>query len=346
MNQNSPSARTPFRRRRPQSEPYPDRDPRDRRQQRRIERRVYGLDLVEDRLPRRQQEEPEILEPDDQLHGDELPHDVRLAGVLHQDEDADAERAGDHGQRQHRQVDAHEAPPPVGLGASEDIAVVQRGDDRPEDGDLLRHQRRRPEPCAQDHPLRAVPDHPAPRGQQREQEEAAVQHLRPAADVPHGLGHHRMQPEQGGRHERHHLRRDAFGRPRGSVGPLIAGGAPGKLKDQQHVQHVQQDTGQMVPHQLPGPDGSIERVGEVHQGPHRLAEDDALEGAEVVDRRVPLHRPDVVVGVGVVQGIDVEQPGIESGQPGQPPVASTVQGRARDLLRRRTGGHQEATFVV
>ena len=133
-----------------------------------------------------------------------------------------------------------------------------------------------------------------------------------------------MQTEQRGRHECRDRWRDFARSARRPVRPAIVGRDPGKAEQQEHVDDVQEDARGVVAEGLRRPDRPVQRVGEIDDRPRHLAEDDVTDVGDVFDRRVIEDRAVVVVDVRVVQGVEIDQPRIDGGYAGEPPVSATA----------------------
>ena len=107
----------------------------------------------------------------------------------------------------------------------------------------------------------------------------------------------------------------------GVSGLLVLDGATREMEQQQHVEHVQPHVGEVVTHDAAAGDRPIQRVAEIDDRAGHLPVDDGADGPDVLDRRVVEDGTEVVVGEGVVEGVDVHQRREGRRQGGQPPKA-------------------------
>ena len=150
--------------------------------------------------------------------------------------------------RDQRQVHGQETPAPGGRASLHAEPVIGKEDERKHRRGFFSGQRRDPERDGHnahvlldgvgrvlwDPPVSRSEDpayQPAAPAHDREHEERRAQHFGPPADVADGLGHHRVHREQQRRRKGHQQ-------------PVLLE-APGELKQEHDVQHVQQHIGHM-----------------------------------------------------------------------------------------------------
>ena len=253
-------------------------------------------DVVKHRLAGRIHEQPDVAADHVQFHEGIEPVHLHLAGMLDPCQHREARQADHKRAGEERQMDGDD---PAAFPDNRPMQpVVGREHERKHGRGFFRGERHNPQDNRADRPRGAVIADPAVAALEGQQEPRRAQHLGPAADVAHGLRHHRMHGEQGRRPESDQFGADTLSALGLGADLTIDRESPGEPEQENHVQHMQQHAGDVEPRRPGAPDRSVDCIGQVRDRTRDIVQHNRPDCAGVVERRIGDDAAVVVVQTG------------------------------------------------